>query len=158
MLGEKLERWRERLANTTELILPTDYPRPIPQKMVEAELVQDISDTTSLAILQLALQFNRDETKSETCATPFSIILAAFAILLQKFTGEDDITVGSSSTSQNPLILRMPISASASFKEILQVVISVFCYQSRLKLTLPTMKSRFQRWSIIYSQSIPKWK
>jgi L-2-aminoadipate reductase len=123
-MDSALQRWENRLAALTELQLPTDYPRPIPQRTVEAEYTLNISDETSMAILQLAFQSNLKtaDDKKEICS-PFSIILASFSILLQKYTAEEDITVGSSSLSTNPLILRMKISPLLSFQDVLQVVL-----------------------------------
>lgn len=128
---KQLERCEARLASLTELLLPTDYARPIPQRIVEAEYALNISDQTSLAVLQLALAGN---SAGAEC-TPFSIILAAFAILLQKYTGEEDITVGSSSATANPLILRMKISPELCIGDILKNVLNVNHNLCRLKRT-----------------------
>lgn len=44
-LEAKTERCKARLEALTELTLPTDYPRPIPLRVVEAEHLIDISGT-----------------------------------------------------------------------------------------------------------------
>ncbi|KAJ2690928.1 large subunit of alpha-aminoadipate reductase, partial [Coemansia sp. RSA 1285] len=54
-LGERLGRWQERLRNATELQVPTDYPRPIPLKVVEAVSTFELSSKTSRTLLRLAL-------------------------------------------------------------------------------------------------------
>lgn len=111
----QLHRWEKRLENRTELILPSDYPRPVPVRVVDAEAQTClISQESSKAILQLSMDCN---------CTPFSVILAAFAILLHKISGETDITIGSSSSSTNPLVLRMNIAHSASIREIIDTVL-----------------------------------
>jgi L-aminoadipate-semialdehyde dehydrogenase len=110
-----LDRWKTHLSQLTELILPTDYPRQIPPRIVEAEYLQEIQEATSLSILQLSLHQK---------TTPFSVLLAAFSVLLHRYTGEDDITLGSSSHS-NPLVLRMNIQSSHSFSQVLNTVIKV---------------------------------
>ncbi|KAJ3038477.1 large subunit of alpha-aminoadipate reductase [Rhizophlyctis rosea] len=114
-------RWQARLASLTELILPTDYPRPIPQRVVEAEQTLDIPEATSLAIMKLSLGIK--PTGTSVSVSPFSILLAAFVVLLHKYTGEEDVTVGSSSRSSNPLVLRMPIKDEDTFEEVVQTVL-----------------------------------
>lgn len=111
-----LMRWEERLSNRSELILPTDYPRPMPMRTVEAECERQITDETATAVIHLALALK---------VSPFSVFLSAFAVLLQKFTLEEDIVVGSSSASSNPLILRMKVSPQHSMKEVIQNVLNV---------------------------------
>ncbi|KAI8923095.1 hypothetical protein BC831DRAFT_472975 [Entophlyctis helioformis] len=125
-----LARWRSRLASLTELILPTDYPRPVPPRLVEAEQAADLSDAAALAILQLSLALKVSSaagspTASPTAssaASPFTILLAAFAVLLQRHTGEEDIAIGSSSSSSNPLVLRIAIKPSDSMAQVIDTV------------------------------------
>ena len=58
--------------------------------------------------------------------SPFTLLLSAFAVLLHKFTGEEDITVGSSSLTSNPLVLRLRISDKMTFEEVVRGVHEVF--------------------------------
>ncbi|KAJ2725436.1 large subunit of alpha-aminoadipate reductase [Coemansia sp. Benny D115] len=121
-LGERLQRWQERLRNPTELQLPTDYPRPIPLRMIEAVETFELSSQSSLALLQLALHLQQSQeanTDDET-ATPFTVLLAAFSVLLHRYTAEEDIVVSTSSTSSNPLVLRMPVQAEDTFMDVLR--------------------------------------
>jgi L-aminoadipate-semialdehyde dehydrogenase len=112
---EQIERWKSRLEAQTELVLPTDYPRPIPMRIVEAEQAFDISQNSSLSILQVSLAIRE--------ATPFDILLAAFSILLHRYTGENDLSLGSSSLSSNPLVLRFQITKEMTFSEVVQKVL-----------------------------------
>ncbi|KAI8911192.1 hypothetical protein DFJ77DRAFT_549925 [Powellomyces hirtus] len=131
-------QWQLRLANLTELLLPTDYPRPMPNRIVEAEQVLAIPEHISLAILQLSLAANQHAASPPTSpnspsgrpaaaaalsVSPFTILLAAFAVLLHKYTGEEDITVGSSSQSSNPLVLRFPVTSASSVQTVIQTVL-----------------------------------
>ncbi|KAI9205250.1 uncharacterized protein BJ171DRAFT_615822 [Polychytrium aggregatum] len=121
-----IERWRSRLSSLTELILPTDYPRPIPQRVVDAEQILDLPESTSLAVLQLSLSLMKVSAgagNGAASSTPFDILLAAFAILLHRYTGEEDITIGSSSLSSNPLVLRMNVADSDSMVEVIRKII-----------------------------------
>ncbi|KAJ3014108.1 large subunit of alpha-aminoadipate reductase [Thoreauomyces humboldtii] len=126
---ELLQRWRDRLTNLTELLLPTDYPRPVPNRVVEAEQVLHVSERVSLAILQLSLaassqQGDVSDAASAGVVTPFTILLAGFAVLLHKYTGEEDITVGSSSDSANPLVLRFPVRSRDSIETVIHTVLA----------------------------------
>lgn len=121
-----LSHWSTRLSNLTELILPTDYPRPVPFKVVEAEETLVLPDTASLAILQHSLAFttaeNDNSNNTANTISPFTILLSAFSILLHKFTGEEDIIVGSSSLSSNPLVLRVKVAESMTFEQVVRGV------------------------------------
>ncbi|KAJ3130118.1 large subunit of alpha-aminoadipate reductase [Nowakowskiella sp. JEL0407] len=116
-----VDLWTEKLHGLTDLLLPTDYPRPIPAKYVESEHSLDLSEKTALAILKLSLELKNQSTHETV--SPFSILLAAFVVLLHRHVGEEDITVGSSSLSSNPLVLRFNVSSKATFKEVVEHVV-----------------------------------
>ncbi|CAG8503059.1 14139_t:CDS:2 [Funneliformis caledonium] len=119
LMTERLERWKQRLQNLTEIQLPTDYPRPLPPKVVEATKILHLPEITALAVLQLSLGISPTNGSNPS---PFSILLAAFTILLYRYTGDEDITVGSSSDSRNPLVLRIRIGHTDTFEQVLQKV------------------------------------
>ncbi|PKY43091.1 large subunit of L-aminoadipate-semialdehyde dehydrogenase [Rhizophagus irregularis] len=122
---ERLERWKQRLQNLNELQLPTDYPRPSPAKVVEAVKKVTLTEATSIAILQLSrpsLSLIDVNGTNNGNTSPFIILLAAFSILLYRYTGVEDIAVGSSSGSRNPLVLRIPISPTDTFEQVVQKV------------------------------------
>ncbi|KAJ1772298.1 large subunit of alpha-aminoadipate reductase [Coemansia sp. RSA 1843] len=122
-LSERLGRWQERLRSPTELQLPTDYPRPIPLKVVEAVETFELSAQSSLALLQLALSLQQesDESADDHSASPFTVLLAAFSVLLHRYTAEEDIVVSSSSESSNPLVLRLSVKPTDSFIDVLHM-------------------------------------
>ena len=127
-LSDQIKRWKSRLEAQTELSLPTDYPRPIPARIIEAEHQLDISEQTSLAILKLSLGIKAPASPtrdSPSTASPFSILLGAFSVLLHRYTGEEDISVGSSSRSTNPLVLRMKVQESQSLVDVITTVLEV---------------------------------
>ncbi len=129
---QPIDRWKTRLQALTELVLPTDYARPVSNKTVEAEHVLDLPEETALAILKLSLGIRPDAPHLGLSVSPFTILLSAFAILLHKYTGEDDLTVGSSSLSSNPLVLRLNVAETLTMaqvvKHVLQVVPIGFIY------------------------------
>lgn len=67
--------------------------------------------------------------------TPFSVVLAAFSILLQKFTREERIAIGSSTSACAPLILRVDIEVTITAKSLL----ITWSYFVVVGLTAPVM-------------------
>jgi len=130
-----MKQWKEKLSNLTELLLPTDYPRPVPLQIIEAEQTLELKESTALAILQLSLGIKPKNAVSQppenqhgqdsTTISPFTILLAAFTILLHKYTGEEDIVVGSSSQSSNPVVLRISIKKEHSIADVVQNILEV---------------------------------
>jgi amino acid adenylation domain-containing protein len=89
--GERLEAqlawWRRELAGApARLELPTDRPRPAVQSHRGAAEPFDIP-----AVLAAAL----GERGRERGATLFMVLLAAFETLLHRYSGQDDVLVGS---------------------------------------------------------------
>lgn len=87
--------------------------------VVEAERTLALPDALCLGLLQLSLQLST--WTAELCTsqvTPFTIVLAAFALLIHRYTGEEDIVVGSSSHSSNPLVLRLRVKGTDTFAEL----------------------------------------
>ncbi|MEU4159272.1 amino acid adenylation domain-containing protein [Actinoplanes sp. NPDC026670] len=83
---EALHYWKQRLAGAPPVLeLPLDHPRPAAQSFrggswhfdLPAPLVQDLAATGR----------KRD-------ATPFMVLLALFQVLLNRYTGQDDVVVG----------------------------------------------------------------
>ncbi|RKP34594.1 hypothetical protein BJ085DRAFT_20706 [Dimargaris cristalligena] len=124
-ITERLDRWQQRLLRPTELVLPTDYPRPVPLKVVEASHTIALPDSACLALLQLSLSPAHGDpltTAPAEPASPFHILLAAFAVLMNRYTSEEDIVVGSSSDSGNPLVLRLAVRPEDTFLQVIDMV------------------------------------
>ncbi|KAG0028288.1 large subunit of alpha-aminoadipate reductase [Podila clonocystis] len=136
-LKDRLSRWKTRLDALTEIHLPTDYPRPIPLQVVEAVHSLQLTEQTSLALLQASMAINLPPavpapytnsngshsgtaTPSSTHASPFTILLAAFAILLHRYTGDEDMSIGSSSEARNPVVLRLGVAPGQTFRDIVE--------------------------------------
>ncbi|WP_459209686.1 non-ribosomal peptide synthase/polyketide synthase [Aquimarina rhabdastrellae] len=84
-LDEQLKYWEQQLTHNTPLQLPTDYQRPV---------VQD------LAGAQYRFSLNKEITKGlkslskENEATLFMTMMSLYKVVLHRYTGESDITVG----------------------------------------------------------------
>ncbi|KAJ7627520.1 alpha-aminoadipate reductase Lys1p [Mycena polygramma] len=130
MVDPRLTRVVGKLQNLPSIALPTDYPRPSgSNKLVEAAHLAELSDQTSLALLKLALydenDVNTEEDGDSQARSPsaFHLLLAAFTVLLHRYTGDTDIVIGSSSpTARDPLVLRLSVDPSDPFWSIVRRV------------------------------------
>ncbi|WP_341889825.1 amino acid adenylation domain-containing protein [Variovorax sp. YR752] len=126
--GQRLaERWMARLAAPrAELELPADHPRPARKSTRGATLDFHLEPALSDRLQQLA----RDEG-----TTLFVILLAAFKVLLYRYTGTDDVIVGTPTLGRdqgafdrtlghfvNPVPLRSRLSAGQSFRDLARQV------------------------------------
>ncbi|HEU4883295.1 MAG TPA: amino acid adenylation domain-containing protein, partial [Longimicrobium sp.] len=129
--GEALERqlsyWRGRLEGAPELLeLPTDHSRPAVQTFRGA--LERIALPAEL--LERLQALGRSEE-----ATLFMVVLAAFQVVLSKYSGSEDIVVGSPIAGRtrkevagligffvNTLVLRSDLGGDPSFRETLRRV------------------------------------
>jgi amino acid adenylation domain-containing protein len=125
VLEGKLAYWRERLANAPALLeLPTDRPRPP---------VQTFRGAHERIELPLELLERLQALGHSEGATLYMTLLAAFQVLLSKYSGSEDIVVGSPIAGRtrkeieqtigffvNTLVLRTDLSGDPSFREVLR--------------------------------------
>ncbi|ORX45791.1 large subunit of L-aminoadipate-semialdehyde dehydrogenase [Piromyces finnis] len=114
----KLNFWKKNLSNLTDIQLPTDYARSLPLKIVESTKSVSLAEKVSYAIHQLST----NPTTKKFQGSPFTILLAAFSVLIHKYVNEEDITIGSSSLSCNPLVLRFQITDEDTIDSIIEKI------------------------------------
>ncbi|KAI0711372.1 alpha-aminoadipate reductase Lys1p [Earliella scabrosa] len=131
MADERLSRVVARLQNLPEISLPTDYPRPTGgHRLVEAAATAELSEQTCIGLMKLALYTENDDDPDDDSAdmstpTPsaFHLLLAAFSVLLHRYTGDTDLLIGSSSASaRDPLVLRLAIGPEDPFWAVVRKV------------------------------------
>ncbi|HEX2091920.1 MAG TPA: amino acid adenylation domain-containing protein, partial [Longimicrobiaceae bacterium] len=129
--GDVLERqlawWRERLAGAPPLLeIPTDRPRrPVP-----TERGASVARTLPRATVERLRTLARAEG-----ATLFMVLLAALDVLLARWSGEEDVVVGTPIANRNQrdtegligffvntLALRTDVSGNPRFRELLERV------------------------------------
>ena len=115
-LEARLQRWEDRLRSLTTQTLTTDYVRPGPPGLVEAIHSVTIPEVTRTALLQLSI------LDGSNLFSPFTILLAAFAILSFRLTGDEDISLGTSGENKEPFVLRTPIDGQTTFQSLLNKV------------------------------------
>ncbi|MFD1540515.1 non-ribosomal peptide synthetase/MFS transporter [Nonomuraea guangzhouensis] len=118
--------WRERLAGLPPLELPTDFPRP-PELTYRGAAHHFAIDAELVARLE--------RLGREHGATPYMVLLAAFAALLGRYAGQEDVAVGSPVAGRslpeldglvgcfiNMLTMRADLSGDPSFLGLLHRV------------------------------------
>ncbi|MEM9363761.1 MAG: amino acid adenylation domain-containing protein [Bacteroidota bacterium] len=119
--------WMEKLSGTIpELDLPVDHPSTIHHTFNGDSHIQHFSEELSKKMLSLAKELE---------VTPYVFFLSAFYVLLYKYSGQEDILVGSPISNRNEpilqkmigffdetIVLRSEISPSMSFREFVREV------------------------------------
>ncbi len=126
LLETQLAYWRQHLNKITILNLPTDRYRPAVQTYRGAKQFLTIPASLSKALQSLSQQEN---------VTLFMTLLAAFKTLLYRYTGQEDIAVGSPIANRNlseietligffvnSLVLRTDLSGNPTFRKLLSRV------------------------------------
>ena len=85
VLEAQLAYWKEQLADLSTLELPTDRPRPPVPSHQGAQSAFDLPAPLTQALKELSRREG---------ATLFMTLLAAFQVLLHRYSGQDDIAVG----------------------------------------------------------------
>ena len=125
-LDRLLTWWREELRDAAPLLLPTDRPRPAVLSDRGAEHAFRVDDAVVQGLRTLA--------RAEH-ATLFMCLLAAYAILLSRWSGQDEVSVGTpvegrTRTEFEPLIglflntvvLRVRLAGTPDFRTLLRRV------------------------------------
>lgn len=134
----QLAYWKQQLDGAPAVLqLPTDRPRPAVQTYRGAQQSLELPKTLSEALKALSRQEG---------VTLFMVLLAAFQTFLYRYTGQDDILVGSPIANRNhsdlkgligffvnTLVLRTYLGGNPSFQELLgrvrQVALGAYAHQ-----------------------------
>jgi amino acid adenylation domain-containing protein len=126
-LAGELGWWKERLAGAPALLeLPTDHPRPS---------VQTHRGAFEPLHLPPALAGHLHALARREGATLYMVLLAAFQVLLSRYSGSEDVVVGTTIAGRtraetepliglfmNTLVLRTDLSGDPDFREVLRRV------------------------------------
>src|SRR5439155_15393976 len=129
--------WQQQLHEVVPLELPTDYPRPAIQTFQGAQEKLLISASLRDELKQLCI---REEV------TLFMVLAAAFQVLLARYSGQDDIAIGTDIANRtraetegligffvNTFVLRLRLSGSPTFQEVLarmrEVCLGAYAHQ-----------------------------
>lgn len=137
VLEKQLNYWKEALQNTPVLDLPTDRPRPAMRTYNGAGELLMLPEELTAALKNVGQQHN---------ATLFMVLLSAFQVLLHRYTGQDDVVVGSMIANRrwaeiegllgffaNTLAFRGNLAGDPTFAELLaqmrDVTLAVYDHQ-----------------------------
>jgi amino acid adenylation domain-containing protein len=127
VMAAQLNYWRQHLADAPRfLTLTTDRPRPS---------IQTFQGGTKYFQIDRALSQQIKVLSQQSGATLFMILLAAFATLLSRYSGQDDVVIGSPIANRhrsevesivgcfiNTLALRTKLQGNPTFLELLAQV------------------------------------
>ena len=124
-LTTQLDYWRRRLADIPpRLTIPTDEPRPALYRFVGASLPVTIANELTDGLRRIC---------TRSGATLFMGLLAAFAIVLSRYSGQTDVVIGSPTANRrrreiegligffaNTLALRVDVRHEERFEELMR--------------------------------------
>ena len=125
VLEQQLGYWRKQLAGMAVLELPADYGRPAVQRYRGAHLY-----------VTLAVELEKLKAQSQRLGvTLYMSLLAAFGVVLSRYSGQTDVAVGTAIAGRNraetekliglfvnTLVMRLDLSGEPSFVELLRRV------------------------------------
>ncbi|MEH2092715.1 condensation domain-containing protein [Nostoc sp.] len=138
VLQNQLSYWEKQLANApTFLPLPTDRPRPA---------VQTFNGSYHVFMLSVELTQQLEKLSQQQGVTLFMTLLAAYNTLLYRYTGQEDILVGTPIAYRdrtelealigffvNTLVMRTQVSGDRTFNELLprvrEMALSAYAHQ-----------------------------
>ncbi len=123
----ELAYWTRKLEGLTDALeLPTDRPRPP---------VQTANGAREIVRFRPGLMENIEDLSRREGVTPFMCLLAALATLLMRYSGQDDIAVGTPIANRtsveseqligffaNTLVFRTDLSGNPTFRDLLRRV------------------------------------
>ena len=138
VLDKHLDYWRRQLAGPLPILeLPADRPRPE---------VQSFRGSTLTVHLPASLSESLNAICRSEGVTLFMLLLAAFKVLLHRYTGQDDVVIGAPIANRNrveiegligffvnTLVLRTDLSGDPDFRELLarvrKVTLEAYAHQ-----------------------------
>lgn len=120
---QHLDYWSEKLRGLPLLEMPTDLPRPeSPSYRCET-----VSRTISRDLLAAAREFSASQD-----VTLFMTLLAAYKVVLARYTGQEEIVLGTTAAGRNPrelepligyfvnmVVLRTDLDGDPTFREVI---------------------------------------
>jgi amino acid adenylation domain-containing protein len=126
VLDAQIAYWREQLADLSPLILPTDHPRPKVKTDRGASRSRLLPKSLADGLLHLCQKLD---------VTLFMLLLGSFQVMLMRYTGQTDISVGTPIANRtrpelegligffvNTLVMRTDLSGNPTFLDLLHRV------------------------------------
>jgi acyl carrier protein len=123
VLEEQIAYWKKQLTGASQLELPTDFARTTATNDPAGQEIFDLGPELTRSLMRLSRQEG---------VTQFIVLLAAYQLILARYTGKQDICVGTDIANRNrmetegligffvnQLVLRTNLSRNPSFRELL---------------------------------------
>jgi len=124
---QHLDYWKEKLSGEVpELNLPTDFSKPMQPRYAGTFHKQVYNDEIATGFSELCKKLE---------ATPYTLMLSIYYVLLQKYSGQEDIFIGTPITKRDhvtlekligffndTLVLRTKVTNTIRFSELVQKV------------------------------------
>ncbi|WP_206955567.1 non-ribosomal peptide synthetase [Trinickia acidisoli] len=95
ILQAQRDYWHRALAGAPSVLkLPTDHPRPVQQEHSGASVAVELDDNLTVGLKALSERHN---------ATLFMTLLAGWAALLARLSGQDDVVIGTPVANRGPV-------------------------------------------------------
>ncbi|MDE1476885.1 amino acid adenylation domain-containing protein [Xenorhabdus bovienii] len=138
VIESELAFWRQQLEDAPDVLdIPADYPRPAVQNFEGKQHPFRLGNALSDAVNHLA---------NEEGVTPFMVLLASFKLFLLRWTGQEDMVVGTGIAGRthhqfegligffvNTLVMRTDMSGDPTFRTLLrrvrEVAINAYAHQ-----------------------------
>jgi amino acid adenylation domain-containing protein len=135
--AEQIAYWKRQLAGLAVLQMPTDRALPVVKTFAGAELIRDLPADLARGIRSLAQRAG---------TTLFMTLLAGYLVLLRRYSGQNEIVVGSPAANRgrqererlvglvlNNLVLRTQVRETDRFTDLLaqvrEVCLNAFAHQ-----------------------------
>jgi amino acid adenylation domain-containing protein/non-ribosomal peptide synthase protein (TIGR01720 family) len=143
-LGRQLDYWKGQLEGAPDLLsLPYDRPRPA---------VQSFAAGIHTSLIEPGLAVRLKELSDRKGCTLFMTVLSAFAVLMQRYSGQSDIVIGSPVANRtqkeiekligffvNTLALRLDLQKDPSFEELMEQARRI-CIEAYMHQDIPFEK------------------
>jgi amino acid adenylation domain-containing protein/FkbM family methyltransferase len=137
ILRQQVGYWKGQLAEAAPLEMPTDFPRGTIESEAGESLKWELSEELSRKLKELSRREG---------VTLFMTLLAAFQVLLARYSGQSDISIGSPIAGRtrtelegligffvNTLVLRTDLGERPTFRELMgrvrEITLSAYAHQ-----------------------------
>lgn len=119
-MSESLQFWSEKLKSLSKTVLPSDFVTPAEGKVVEATLRFDFPEDFESSLSSIAAAVSQSLNQR---VSAYNVALALYTILIFRFTGEEDIALGTTTLDGHAYVLRTAITGQTLFTDVIASIL-----------------------------------